>query len=215
MRGAHQCLKTMARRRMVIGWVLFFYLPEIKTLKKVVIGKHLKRAQRHRCVSLFCPCKHTSVQSSGFLAKDHFSFLLLQCFLLLKINATAKYLSVIWCYLYGSYLNRGYEMKSKLFLLCGESVSVHFLFSSLPAHMSTSVASHCFNTPLPQTMERSPVSKRNVSFGVKEHLLLYLVSWFIFTIFCTRAPCNSFALTQYQRVPSSLYLRAVHFTASV
>lgn len=48
----------------------------------------------------------------------------------------------------GSYLNRGYEMKSKLFLLCGESVSLFIFFSfPLTAHMSTSVVAQCFNTP--------------------------------------------------------------------
>lgn len=89
------------------------------------------------------PCKHTSAQSSRFLAKNPFSFLS-QWFPLLKTNATARYLSLIRGYSYGSYLKVTQEMKNKQFLLCGASVS--FLF--LTAHISTSVLQHCFNTHL-------------------------------------------------------------------
>lgn len=78
-----------------------------------------------------------------------------------------------------------------------------FSFFFLTAHISaTTVLPHCFNTPyLRSCHERSRVSKRNVSFGVKEHLLLNSVLWFVFMICCTHAPCNSFAL-----LPASPFL---------
>lgn len=71
--------------------------------------------------------------------------------------------------------------------------SFYFLFlnSSYVYVSSSTLSQHPPTSGL--SMEGSRVSKRNVSFGVKEHLLLYLVLWFVFTMCCTHAPCNSFA----------------------
>lgn len=76
----------------------------------------------------------------------------------------------------------------------------------------------CFHTVLtPLTsclnIEGSPVSKRNVSSGVKEDVLLYFVFWFDFKICSTDTPCNSFAFLPMS--PSLIIFEAVHFTPSV
>lgn len=147
VRGTHQCFRMIAGRRSVVKfWYCSFCLPQIKTLRKCAVIKDLKMTDStQRFISVCGPCKHTSAQSSRFLAKNPFSFLSLQWFPLLKTNATARYLSLIRGYLYGSYLKVTHEMKNKLFLLFGASVS--FLFFFLTAHISTSVLQHCFNTP--------------------------------------------------------------------
>lgn len=109
--------------------VFVFFCPQIKTLRKCALIKEFKRTDsKQRCVSVCGPCKHTSVQSSRFLAKNPFSSVSLHWFPLLKTNATARYLSLIRGYLYGSYLKVTHEMRNKLFLLCGASVSFLFLF---------------------------------------------------------------------------------------
>lgn len=101
-----------------------------------------------------------------FFGKEPFSIFLLQRFPLLKTNATVRYLSVIWGYFYRSRLNLSYEMKSKLFLLCSESVCL-IIFCAFSQQLIFLL--QCFHTVSTTptsglTMKGSCVSKKKCVF---------------------------------------------------
>lgn len=95
----------------------------------------------------FVPVNTFQYSPLGFWQRT-FSISSLQCFLLLKINATAKYLSAIWECLFGSYLSLR-NKKETVFLLCWEYMAFHFLCFSLNSSYFNFTASTQFQHFLP------------------------------------------------------------------